>query len=209
VADDFYSGISSSGTVADASNGFETPAFEPGVLTITFIAEDGCNNATKADAVYTIVDCMKPTPYCEDGIRVQLMPSTGEVVVWASDLNLGSFDNCDGCAGSDDPTFSFSADPTDNSRTFTCSSLGMQNVEIWVTDPAGNQDLCKTFVIVQDNMNACNDGNADGMVAVTGRVANSNGEMIEQVIVSVNGGSENMPAPAFTDAAGTKLKTLI
>jgi hypothetical protein len=201
VADEWYCGTSTSGVIADATKGFTTQAFEPGVLTVTFIADDGCNNTTKDETVFTIVDCKKPTPYCEDGIRIELMPSTGQVEIWASDLNLGSFDNCEGCANPDDLTFSFSSDVNDQSRTFDCSTVGVQNVEIWVTDHAGNQDFCKNFVMVQDNMAACG-GATGGMAAVSGKVSNTNGELIEQVTVSVNGSSTSAPAPAVTGAAG-------
>jgi len=197
VADDWYCGTSTSGVVADASQGFVTPAFYPGVLTVTFIADDGCNNVTKDDAVYTVVDCKLPTPYCRDGIRIENMPSTGQVEVWAVDLDLGSFDNCDGCANGA-VTVSFSSDVNDIVRVFTCETLGTQQVELWVTDHAGNQDFCRTFVMVQDNQNGCS-GSASGMAAVAGKVANTNGELIEAVTVSVNGANSMSET---TSAAG-------
>ncbi len=201
VADEWYCGTSADGVVADASQGFVTPSFKPGVLTVTFIADDGCNNVTKHDVVYTIVDCKLPTPYCRDGIRIENMPSTGQVEVWAVDLDLGSFDNCDGCANSA-VTVSFSPDVNDIVRTFTCATLGTQQVELWVTDHAGNQDFCRTFVMVQDNQGGCSGAAASGMAAVTGKVANTNGELIESVSVSVNGSAAAMPAAEVTGAAG-------
>jgi len=87
--------------------------------------------------------------YC-DGIRIENMPSTGQVEVWAVDLDLGSFDNCDGCANGA-VTISFSSDVNDIVRVFTCADIGTQQVEMWVTDHAGNQDFCRTFVMVQDS----------------------------------------------------------
>ncbi len=199
VADDWYCGSSTSGVVADASQGFVTGAFYPGVLTVTFIADDGCNNVTKDDAVYTVVDCKLPTPYCRDGIRIENMPSTGQVEVWATDLDLGSFDNCDGCANGA-VTVSFSSDVNDIVKVFTCETLGTQQVELWVTDHAGNQDFCRTFVMVQDNQNGCSgSSDASGMAAVAGKVANTNGELIESVTVSVNGGNT---MSEITSAAG-------
>ena len=135
----------------------------------------------------TVVDCKLPTPYCRDGIRIENMPSTGQVEVWAVDLDLGSFDNCDGCASSE-VTVSFSSDVNDIVRVFTCETLGTQQVELWVTDHAGNQDFCRTFVMVQDNQNGCDESSdPSGMAAVAGKVANANGELIEAVTVSVNG----------------------
>ena len=200
VADADYCGVSRTGVVADASQGFISPVLEPGTLTVTFIADDGCNNVTKDDAVYLIEDCKNPTPYARDGIRVEIHPA-GEITVWASDLDLGSFDNCDGCAANG-VRVSFSPDPDDTQRTFTCDDIGTNYVELWVTDQGFNQDYVETFVIVQDNLGVCKkDGaTADGMATVAGRVANVNGELIEQVTVSVNGNAA--ATQAVTGAAG-------
>ncbi|MBK8280362.1 MAG: hypothetical protein IPK94_09680 [Saprospiraceae bacterium] len=58
--------------------------------------------------------------------------------------------------------YSFSADVVTASRQFTCADMTSdgQNqifeVEIWVTDKAGNQDLCKTYIKLQDNADAAN-----------------------------------------------------
>ncbi|MCB9051453.1 MAG: hypothetical protein H6556_18635 [Lewinellaceae bacterium] len=35
-------------------------------------------------------------------------------------------------------------------------------VEIWAYDGAGNSDFCETYILVQDNMNLCGTGTADG-----------------------------------------------
>ncbi|MEZ4931407.1 MAG: hypothetical protein R2788_04650 [Saprospiraceae bacterium] len=53
--------------------------------------------------------------------------------------------------------FSFSADVNDIGVTFTCDDLGQNPVELWVTDAAGNQDFCITTVIIQANMDQCDD----------------------------------------------------
>ena len=53
---------------------------------------------------FDINDCKFPTPYCKDGVVLELMQindpnnTTFEPMVelWASDLDLGSFDNCPG-----------------------------------------------------------------------------------------------------------------
>ncbi|MBK6815959.1 MAG: hypothetical protein IPG82_11020 [Saprospiraceae bacterium] len=91
----------------------------------------------------------KPTPYCYNGIATVIMPGNGQVTVWAKDLNLNSSDNCTPAA---DLKYSFSADVATASRQFTCADMTIdgQNqifeVEIWVTDKSGNQDLCKTYI---------------------------------------------------------------
>ncbi len=201
--DDWYCGVAASGTEADASKGFIAGPFEPGVLTITFIADDGCNNVTKDETVLTIIDCKLPTPYCEE-IITTLMPSTGEVVIWASDFDKASFDNCDNCADPDDLIFSFSPDIKDLSKTFDCSTTGSQKVEIWVTDHAGNQDFCTATAYIQTSSTSCLDsgGSTESMAGVSGKISNVSGESIESVTVAVNGSSEAMPTPAVTGASG-------
>ena len=199
--DDWYCGVAESGSVADASKGFIAGPFEPGVLTITFIADDGCNNVTKDETVLTIKDCKLPTPYCEE-IITTLMPSTGEVTIWASDFDKASFDNCDGCA-TGGLTFSFSSDVTDISRTFDCSKTGSQKVEVWVTDHAGNQDYCTATAYIQTSSTSCLDSGGAGetMAGVSGKISNVFGESIESVTVAVDGNGA-MPNPIVTSANG-------
>jgi len=58
--------------------------------------------------------------------------------------------------------------------------------------------------MVQDNQGGCSGGSVSpgGMAAVAGKVANTNGELIEDVTVSVNGSAAAMPTPEVTGAAG-------
>lgn len=65
-----------------------------GLYGIWLIAEDRCNNADSCYSTFTIRDCKKPTPYCHTGITTVVMPSTGNIEVWAKDLDAGSYDNC-------------------------------------------------------------------------------------------------------------------
>ena len=126
---------------------------QPGTYDVTYTAIDNCNNQTACETTVTVVDCKKPTPYCKNGIVVELMTVQPAMVeVWAADLDAGSFDNCPG-----DLILSFSPDVNDLGITYTCDDLGQNPVEIWVTDAAGNQDYCETFVIIQANMNQCDD----------------------------------------------------
>jgi hypothetical protein len=103
---------------------------------------------------------------------------TGMIQVWASDLNLGSFDNCPGPL-----KFSFSPNVNDIGVIYTCDDLGQNPVEIWVTDVAGNQDFCETFIVVQDNMGFCSSS-----PVVAGIIATEEDETVQDVTVDVNGG---------------------
>ena len=130
-----------------------------GVHTAILYARDDCGNESYCELLITVKDCKLPTPYCYNGIATVIMPSTGEVTVWASDLDAGSFDNC---TPHDSLKFSFTDINYSPSRTFTCDDIpnGQEakiQVTIWVKDQAGNQDFCITYILLQDG-----DGNTCG-----------------------------------------------
>jgi hypothetical protein len=161
---------------------FSATNVPPGTYTVTFQVMDNCGNSNACQTTVTVTDCKKPTPYCKNGIIVEIM-QTGMIEVWANDLNEGSFDNC---TAQGDLLISFSADTDDTAVTYTCDELGFQNVEIWITDEAGNQDFCTTQVQIQDNMNACDPGNP--LVQVAGGITTEDMEPVALVDVELNGG---------------------
>ncbi|MBK8566422.1 MAG: HYR domain-containing protein [Saprospiraceae bacterium] len=153
----------------------------PGTYQVVYKAIDNCNNQSTCNTTVVVEDCKKPTPYCKNGIIVTLMNVFPPMVeVWASDLDDGSFDNCD-----EDLKLSFSADSTNTSITFNCFNQNTTTfVDIWVTDDAGNQAFCTTQITVQDNANGC----ADPLVNfISGRIANEEEEGIEGVQIHLNG----------------------
>ena len=147
----------------------------PGTYEVQYIAHDFCNNQTACNTTVVVRDCKKPTPYCKNGLVIELM-QTGMVDIWASDFDAGSFDNCPGAL-----KLSFSANVNDIGNTYTCDDVGQQTVQIWVTDAAGNQDYCETIVIIQANMGQCDD---DPLVA--GTIATESNLTVENVSVNVN-----------------------
>ena len=159
----------------------------PGTYNIYYTVTDNCGNQAYDDVTVVVEDCKKPTPYCKNGLIVELM-QTGEVEVWALDLNDNSFDNCPG-----DLQFSFSSDVDDIGITFTCDDLGQNEVEVWVTDAAGNQDFCVTQVTIQDNMFSCNS------ITIAGVIATEEDQLVEGVMVEVNGGLVVQTTPATGD----------
>ena len=117
---------------------------------------DGCGNSTRCEIEFEVKDCKAPTPYCRTGIVTVLMEGSGSVTIWASDFNIGSFDNCTDMS---DLKYSFSEDTTDIYRTYDCDSLNgelsiIKTVRMYVTDECGNQDYCETTIEIQDN-NKC------------------------------------------------------
>ena len=164
----------------------------PGTYEVRYNAKDNCNNQTDCHTTVTVKDCKKPTPYCKNGLVIEIDPPDPHIQIWASDFNAGSFDNCPGTL-----KISFSANVNDISRTYYCDDIGQQPVQIWVTDAAGNQDYCETFVIIQDNLGVCDD---DPLVAGATKTEDNLG--VQNVAVSVNAANGSFNQAATTDAAG-------
>ncbi|RMD71512.1 MAG: T9SS C-terminal target domain-containing protein, partial [Bacteroidetes bacterium] len=180
------------GTTDDAGSGqnFMNP-YPLGNHRITYTATDGCGNSTTCSFYFLIEDCKKPSPVCASGVAVELMQD-GQVSVPVSMLVADASDNC---SAADALVFSFSPDTDDTVRTFACDQLGSQQVQVWATDEAGNQDYCETIIVVQDNMNAC----GVPLIAIGGAIGNEEGEMVEDVVVELSG---NDLFVQTTDATG-------
>lgn len=131
--------INATGSGNDASR-----TMDIGTHKITWTVEDKCGNQSICSQLVTVNDCKKPTPYCITDITTVVMPTTGMVQIWASDFDHGSFDNCPG-----ELRFTFANGST--SMTFDCDDEGMNDIDIYVTDAAGNSDFCTTTINIQVN----------------------------------------------------------
>lgn len=170
-----------------------------GTHKITWIVEDRCGNSATCTYLFTLNDRKQPTPVCRTGIITVIMPTTGTVTIWAKDLNISSFDNC---TPADQLRFSFSPNPAQNSKTYTCSQIpdGVSfedtTLRVYVTDLAGNQDYCTPRVIIQDGLgNACPDnlggGGTTATATISGTISTEQSSVLEEAMVSISG---NMPA---------------
>lgn len=172
----------------------------PGSYTVHYQVSDGCGNASSCSITVSVVDDKKPTPYCKDGLVTTLMGTDtdsdgifdeGMVTIWASDFDEGSFDNCPGAL-----QFSFSSDVGETNATFSCDSLGIVPLQIWVTDATGNQDFCTTHIEIQDNQGVCG---GSLFASAGGAVTDEAGFNVSNVMVALSIG--NM-APAMTGQDG-------
>ncbi|MBI5916524.1 MAG: HYR domain-containing protein [Bacteroidetes bacterium] len=186
-------GLTDPGYVTSGIGQNTTHPYPVGTHRISYAASDGCGNTGFCNFLFAIDDCKKPTPVCNAGIIIEIMP-TGMVPVNVSQLEEGSsFDNC---TAANDLLFSFSPDVTNDILIFTCDDLGTNLVQVWATDEAGNQDFCETQVIIQDNMAACG---GTPLIAMNGQVADEENEGVENVQVELNG---NLTGQTVTSAAG-------
>ncbi|NOT38673.1 MAG: T9SS type A sorting domain-containing protein [Saprospiraceae bacterium] len=194
--------IDANGTSNNASG-----VFGRGTHRITWTVEDRCGNSSTCNQTFTGSDKKAPTPYCRTGIITVIMQSSGNVDVWASDLNLNSSDNCS-------PTsalrYSFTSNVNTTSRRYTCDSIpnGVSktfDVRIYVTDEAGNQNYCDTKIIIQDGLgNACPDRLTGGTstALVAGTIQTGLNKSLEEAMVSISGNMPSMPKYHMTQADG-------
>ena len=153
---------------------------------------DGCGNSTLANIEFTVIDCKAPAPICINGISLELMPTdttgdnipdTGMAEVWVSDYLASPLSDC---TGPIKYSINFSGEPNDPDQDvlfFDCDDIGTQVIEIWAYDGAGNSDFCETYVIVQDNMGACQTPSA----GIAGAVNTEQQEAVSDVEVSLSG----------------------
>lgn len=177
-----------------------------GTHRVLWEVEDECGNVQTCAAIITVDDDKAPTPYCFSEIVTVLMETNGEVTIWANDFDNGSFDNC---ADADELSISFSPVTTNTSMKFTCDDLDSTyttiELNIYVTDPAGNQDFCTTSLIVQDNQNFCmNDigGGPANRVAIGGHIYDDENENVSGVEVVLTADLPEFPLTAQTSDDG-------
>ncbi len=155
-----------------------------GTHRIVYSVEDGCNNKSSCGFNFTISDCKNPSAYCKNLI-VEIMDLPIPMIdISALDFDDGSFDNC---THSSDLNFSFSSNSADITKVFECDDIGINQLQIWITDEVGNQDYCNVTVDVQDNMDACL-ANAN----ISGNLYSIEGAPIAEVQVSVNSNLDSM-----------------
>lgn len=127
-----------------------------GTTKVTYTIQYGCGSRIFCHVNVIVKNAAAPTPYCFHSIVTTLMPidtngdgtpENGMVDVWAKDLDRGSKSGCN----YNPLRFSFSPDPTDMVRTFTCDDLGENGVMMFVTDSKGGQSACMVNVIIQNN----------------------------------------------------------
>jgi len=181
-----------------------------GTYTVTYTVTDNCGNSTTCATSFNVVDNKAPTPYCVGSLIIELMPvdtdgdgvnDNGMAETWATDFDAGSFDNC---TAQDDLTFLLSLTPeigdaaADGSLELTCANTGGQPVYLFVTDEAGNTDLCQTSILVESVENVCPDIIDEDDPVIAGVLATEYDVVLENANVSLNTGTET----AVTDDAG-------
>jgi hypothetical protein len=117
-----------------------------GSYTLTWVATDACGNTATATSTVQITDNQAPNVACAIGIQASL-GTNGQVLVAASSINAGSWDNCG-------PVF-LAASRNDSlyasTVTFTCADENVPvMVRLRVTDSNGLTNFCDVPVTARD-----------------------------------------------------------
>lgn len=170
---------------------------------VKWFVEDFCGNVNICEQIFCVEDEKNPTPYCISEITTVVMNNNGMVTIWANDFDFGSFDNCGPIEH-----ISFSSDVNDINMTFDCEDIpnGVEaevDVQVWVTDMAGNQDFCTVTLVLQDNNgDACVDNN-NATVNASGVVRTEDDRMVESAEVLISADVFGFPQMVVTPDNGT------
>lgn len=169
------------------SNHFEGK-FPVGSYNIYWTVRDICGNAAYHTQFMQVVSKKAPTPVCHNSIAASLggidLDGNGtvddhQVALWASDFDAGSYPACNTALA-----YSLSSDITDRNIVFTCDDVGVQRVEMWVTDLVTNaQDFCIATIEIQDP-GVCFGGGLRATVA--GNVHTEDEKEVEGVQVNID-----------------------
>jgi hypothetical protein len=180
LADNCSAGIAVTTVIYEAGTDAFVAGIEPGAPRFVtglpignyyfhYIAEDACGNQSTLDCPFTVADLIEPTASCVDMLNVSIGGGDvandiyGEARIFASDVNEGSNDNCGEvtvqvrrnywangtCADSED-----SWSPWGDFVDFYCCDINRPvTLEMMVTDPSGNTNMCWMTVLPEDKLN--------------------------------------------------------
>jgi len=176
---------------------------------VNWTAEDKCGNYTYCEMTISVKDGKKPSPYCLSSITTVVMNNSGEIGIWANDFDYGSYDNC---TPQEDLYFSFSPNVGDSSMIFTCDHLPngeeeIIQIEMWVTDEAGNQDYCSVTLILQDSQDDVCEGSIGSFAGISGTLRTEDFKSVKDVQVTAYSPAMEVNRQAMTTNQGEYFAT--
>ena len=145
-------------------------SYGQGIHKVIWRVRDACGNNTSCSTKFTTRDTKAPTPYCIQNVSVSFDgQDPWPLKVNASMFNLGAFDNC---TASNYIRHSFSANPSDSIRMFTCANAGFHTLQVYSFDLAGNYNWCDLHIGVFDN------GSCHGTLSAAGKVVDPKGKAL-------------------------------
>lgn len=152
-----------------------------GTHKVEWTVADSCANTATCNQLFTIRDCKAPIPICKVGAITVVMPSSKSITVPARTFDQKSEDNC---TPQNLLRFSYSTNPIDSNRTFTCADIrnGIKDsviVRMYITDLFGNQSYCDTKLFLQDGaQDSCKNKFTNGGI-ISGLVSTNNSSVLQ------------------------------
>lgn len=159
--------------------------FTEGIFDVVWTVDDRCGNTSQCIYKLRTKEGKKPTPVLIPGIVANL-PMACDVKIDADLFNKGSYDNC---TPKDELIFSFSEDIEDDTLTFGCADLGIQNVTVFVTDKAGNQNSVTVTIEIQDLEGHCPSNTKQ--VSISGQILTEEAMAVSDVEVRLEGAEQS------------------
>jgi len=159
--------ISNSSPYAQHGGSDASGYYPVGMHTIHYDVEYGCGLSKSFKQVIKVNNKLSPVPICVSGLSIALMPvdedrdgtpEDGSVLIWAKDFDFKSHSPC-----GLDLSYSFDPDTLIMSQEFTCATVGVNELRVYVSDTNGNQSFCKVAVFVQNNSANIPGCNANGL----------------------------------------------
>ena len=225
--------ILASKTVRGSKATMTAPEASPGtVYEIQWIVKDGCGNETSTVTVVSYVDRTAPTPFCIAGLTTSFNSTTGSVLIWASEFDFGSTDNC---TPADELRFSIMTpdqtpiDPSDaafssqSSIEVSCENASnFSELRVWIWDADGNGEFCEVGLVVdrpcEEDGDDGNSDNGDGDITdgdntdgdnvgsslqIEGQVTMIDGLAIRDVDVTISSSLAEFPKRLTTGNSGS------
>ncbi|MBT8229068.1 MAG: hypothetical protein KJO50_02330, partial [Bacteroidia bacterium] len=186
----------SDGTIDVSENGNDASGSYPyGNHILTWYVVDDCDNVTSCTKSIQIRDNKAPTPYCHGQIVIPINSEEG-VDIWASDIDLGSVDDC----LNNPVTLSFEENSIVTSYNVNCDDIiegetvGWVLLDMWVWDDPNpsiaNKSYCTVTIQVQDNAGVCG---AASMGMIAGNIITEEYESVENVEVNIMTNNPDFP----------------
>ncbi|MBP6794308.1 MAG: hypothetical protein KA143_04595 [Saprospiraceae bacterium] len=151
----------------------------PGIHRFRSISTDLCGNTDTAYTNITITDDGTPMAHCVQSSVLIPIPGSRSIKIFAKDFDAGSLAGCE----KGPLHFSFSENPLDSARFYTCDSIGDKSLSVFITNTAKHQSVCFIKLqVVSDT--ACDQ--VSSIISINGNVMNPNKEGINKVEIKTN-----------------------
>lgn len=173
-------------------------------------ASDGCGNLGRDTTIVQFKDLTPPVALCVSAISTSLN-SDSNVVVWGSEFNQSSYDNC---TSPDNVLFSLARsgqqplEPGDinfdqsTSMELSCDAAGTSvDVDVWIWDEAGNGSMCTSTIRIEESSEDCIIEQQSGLL-ISGSIMTEYGEPIPEARVQVAANLREYPKLTTSSETG-------